>query len=186
MTNHRVTAGPYTLELPVNGVAILYEADGAGIDHQLPGGVGYLEALVQFAGEVIRLQAMLDSGDPAELRDLLVLERQMAIGQIAEITRIRELAKQAERKFQEDRRDHDLALRDAIRETAATADEIAFWKHQAIYHRCLFLDPKSVHRLYLEDHPIWREAERQLEAQRIEENRERVSHAEAPRDPGGT
>lgn len=56
----RVTAGPYTLELPANGVAILYEADGAGIDHQLPGGIGHLEALVQFAGEVLRLQAMVD------------------------------------------------------------------------------------------------------------------------------
>ena len=61
MTAHRVTAGPYTLELPPNGVAVLYEADGAGDDHRLPGGVGYLEALVQFAGEVIRLRAMLDA-----------------------------------------------------------------------------------------------------------------------------
>ena len=49
---HRVSAGPYTLALPTNGVAILYE-DGK----QLPGGVGYLSALVQFAGEVIRLNA---------------------------------------------------------------------------------------------------------------------------------
>jgi len=57
----RISAGPYTLELPANGVAILYEADGAGVDHQLPGGVGYLDALVQFAGEVIRLRAMLDA-----------------------------------------------------------------------------------------------------------------------------
>lgn len=44
----RVTAGPYTLELPPNGVAILYEADESGMDHRMPGGVGYLEALVQF------------------------------------------------------------------------------------------------------------------------------------------
>ena len=60
---HRVSAGPYTLELPPNGVAILYEADpsgGTGIS-QVPGVVGYLEALVQFAGEVIRLRAMLDA-----------------------------------------------------------------------------------------------------------------------------
>ena len=63
MTNRRVTAGPYTLELPPNGVAILYEADGAGVDHQLPGGAGYLDALVQFAGEIIRLQAMLDAAE---------------------------------------------------------------------------------------------------------------------------
>lgn len=56
----RVTAGPYTLEIPSNGVAVLYEADGAGVDHQLPGGAGYLDALIQFAGEVIRLRAMVD------------------------------------------------------------------------------------------------------------------------------
>jgi hypothetical protein len=85
-----------------------------------------------------------------------------------------------------DRNDQDRALADAIRETASTADELAFWKHQAIYHRCLVLEPKSVHRLFLEDHPIWREAERQLEAQREAENRERTAHAEAPRDPGAT
>lgn len=62
-TIHRVSAGPYTLELPANGVAILYDEDGK----QLPGGVGYFEALVQFAGEVIRLRSMLDTisrGDP--------------------------------------------------------------------------------------------------------------------------
>ena len=63
----RVSAGPYTLELPPNGVAILYEADNAGVDHQLPGGVGYLEALVQFAGEVIRLRAMLDAVDESSM-----------------------------------------------------------------------------------------------------------------------
>jgi hypothetical protein len=59
MTTHRVTAGPFTLEIPSNGVAILYEADGAGDDHQLPGNIGHFEALVQFAGEVIRLRAMI-------------------------------------------------------------------------------------------------------------------------------
>lgn len=52
-TVHRVTAGPYTLALPINGIAILYDEDGK----RLPGGVGYLGALVQFAGEVIRLNA---------------------------------------------------------------------------------------------------------------------------------
>lgn len=55
----RVSAGPYTLDLPPNGVAVLYEADAGGNEHQLPGGVGYLDALIQFAGEVIRLQAMV-------------------------------------------------------------------------------------------------------------------------------
>lgn len=58
---HRVSAGPYTLEIPANGVAVLYEADPAGDDRQLPGGVGYLDALVQFAGEVIRLRSMIDA-----------------------------------------------------------------------------------------------------------------------------
>lgn len=58
---HRVSAGPYTLEIPANGVAVLYEADPAGDDRQLPGGVGYLDALVQFAGEIIRLQAMVNT-----------------------------------------------------------------------------------------------------------------------------
>lgn len=59
----RVSAGPYTLELPPNGVAILYEADPSGSTgiSQVPGGTGYLDALVQFAGEVIRLRAMLDA-----------------------------------------------------------------------------------------------------------------------------
>lgn len=98
---------------------------------------------------------------------------------------LRRVAETSDR-FTKDRNEQDLALADAIRETASTADELAFWKYQAIYHRCLFLEPKSVHRLYLEDHPIWREAERQLEAQRVEENRERTAHAEAPRDPGAT
>ena len=58
--NHKVSAGPYTLEIPSNGVAVLYEADKGGNDRQLPGGAGYLDALIQFAGEVIRLRAMVD------------------------------------------------------------------------------------------------------------------------------
>ncbi len=154
MTNHRVTAGPYTLELPPNGVAILYEADGAGVDHQLPGGVGYLEALVQFAGEVIRLQAMLA-------------------------------------RMQVDRRDHDLAIRDAVSETARCADELTFWRYQAIWSRAYLLVPSKVQRPWvetcdLEQSPEWKEAERQLEANRVAENRERYAHAEAPRDPGAT
>ena len=61
MTDRRVTAGPYTLELPPNGVAILYETDEGGSEHRLPGGIGYLDALVQFAGEVIRLRAMVEA-----------------------------------------------------------------------------------------------------------------------------
>lgn len=75
-TIHQVAAGPYMLELPANGVAILYE-DGK----QLPGGVGYLDALVQFAGEVIRLRSMIDTirrdpeitdpRDPHKRRDIV-------------------------------------------------------------------------------------------------------------------
>lgn len=60
-TARRVSAGPYTIELPPNGVATLYEADAGGNEHQLPGGVGYLDALVQFAGEVMRLHAMIEA-----------------------------------------------------------------------------------------------------------------------------
>lgn len=66
---HRITAGPYTLEIPANGVAVLYQADEDGSKHQLPGGVGYLDALVQFAGEVIRLNAMLDQIEVARLEE---------------------------------------------------------------------------------------------------------------------
>lgn len=62
----RISVGPYTLDIPPNGIAVLYEADGAGVDHQLPGGVGYLDALVQFAGEVIRLRAMRLSGEEVQ------------------------------------------------------------------------------------------------------------------------
>lgn len=65
----RISVGPYTLDIPPNGIAVLYEADGAGVDHQLPGGVGYLDALVQFAGEVIRLNAMLDQIEASRLEE---------------------------------------------------------------------------------------------------------------------
>lgn len=62
---YRVSVGPYTLELPPNGIAVLYEADAGGTDHRLPGGVGYLDALVMFAMEVKRLQK-LPTIDPIE------------------------------------------------------------------------------------------------------------------------
>ena len=65
----KISVGPYTLDIPPNGIAVLYEADGAGVDHQLPGGVGYLDALVQFAGEVIRLNAMLDQIEVSRLEE---------------------------------------------------------------------------------------------------------------------
>lgn len=65
----RISAGPYTLDIPPNGIAVLYEADKDGNEHQLPGGVGYLDALVQFAGEVIRLNAMLDQIEASRLEE---------------------------------------------------------------------------------------------------------------------
>lgn len=59
----KVSAGPYLLDIPPNGVAILYEADPGGSTGvcQVPGGVGYLDALIQFAGEVVRLRALLEA-----------------------------------------------------------------------------------------------------------------------------
>ena len=57
----RATAGPYTLVIPPNGRATLYESDGAGVDHEVPYGVNQIDALVQFAGEVIRLNAMVSA-----------------------------------------------------------------------------------------------------------------------------
>lgn len=55
---YRVSAGPYTLDIPANGVAILFE-DG----RRLPGGVGYLEALVWFAGAVTSLRERCAASD---------------------------------------------------------------------------------------------------------------------------
>lgn len=53
-----VSAGSFRLEIPSNGVAVLYEADAEG-EHQLPGGVFYLEALVEFARRVAELEEAL-------------------------------------------------------------------------------------------------------------------------------
>lgn len=89
-------------------------------------------------------------------------------------------------RWKQDRDDQDAALRDAIRETALTADELAFWRYQAIFARAYMLRPAVLHSIDFEDGPEWKEAERQLEANRAAENRERSAHAEAPRDPGGT
>jgi len=90
------------------------------------------------------------------------------------------------RQLETDRRDHDLAIRDAISETARCADELAFWRYQAIFARAYMLRPAALHSIDFEDGPEWKEAERQLEANRAAENRERSAHAEAPRDPSGT
>lgn len=85
-----------------------------------------------------------------------------------------------------DRDDQDRALRDAISEVATTADELAFWKYQAIWQRAVRLQHDVITAPYIEDTKAWKEAERQLEDARTAQNRERVSHAEASRDPGAT
>lgn len=89
-------------------------------------------------------------------------------------------------RLKSDRDDHDRALRDAIRETAATADELAFWRYQAIWGRAYLLQPSAIKTPFMEEGAVWKEAERQLEAARVEGNRERYAHAEAPRDPTAT
>lgn len=89
-------------------------------------------------------------------------------------------------RLRADRNEQDIALRDAIREVAQTADELAFWRYQAIYGRASMLDHSMLKHALPEDSPAWKEAARQLDAARIQENRERASHAEASRDPGAT
>lgn len=104
------------------------------------------------------------------------------------VARNLELSLEAKERFQIDRRDHDLAIQDAIRETAELADLCAFWRYQAIWQRAVRLqhDLMSTPLENIEDTPQWKEAERKLEEARHAENRERHSHAETPRDPGGT
>jgi len=98
----------------------------------------------------------------------------------------RGLAPQSEcycERLRADRADQDLALRDAIRETAETADELAFWKYQAIYGRVYMLSPSTIKNPFYEDEKVWKEAERQLEASRVEENRERIAGFDYPKEP---
>ena len=75
-------------------------------------------------------------------------------------------------------------LREALTELSGCADELAFWRYQAIWHRATMLHgtsgPEQTLQLIIEDNPVWKEAERQLEDHRKEENRERYAHAEAP------
>ena len=78
------------------------------------------------------------------------------------------------------------SLRDESSRLASQADESAFWHYQAIWGRAYLLDPKFMSSAVPEDTAVWKEATKQLEEARVEENRERFSHAEAPRDPGGT
>ena len=68
-----------------------------------------------------------------------------------------------------DRDDQDRVLRDALRETAAAADELAFWRYQAIWGRTYLLQPTAVKLPFMEDSPVWKEALRQLEAARAAE-----------------
>jgi len=86
-------------------------------------------------------------------------------------------------RFEKDRADQDLALRDAIRETASIADELAFWRHQAIWGRAYLLQPRAK-VASIEDGPVWKEALRQLEAARVAENRERYAHVQPAHEVG--
>lgn len=74
-----------------------------------------------------------------------------------------------------DRDDQDRAVRDAIRETADIADQLAFWRYQAIWGRTYLLQPAAIKQPFMEDGPAWKEAIRQLEAARAAENAERIS-----------
>ena len=75
---------------------------------------------------------------------------------------------------------------EAVRETARTADELAFWCYQAIWHRAALLGATYERGTVPPSDSRMNQAERQLEETRGGENRERSAHAEAPRDPGGT
>lgn len=88
-------------------------------------------------------------------------------------------------RWKQDRDEQNAALRDAIRETAATADELAFWRYQAIWSRaCLLVSATKrpwVETYDLEQSPEWKEAERQLEVNRVADER----HARTFRASGG-
>lgn len=62
-------------------------------------------------------------------------------------------------------------------ELGQCADELAFWKYQAIFGRLMMLDAAALSHLELpEEHPVWRDAEAQLEDSRKQENDERASN----------
>lgn len=104
-----------------------------------------------------------------------------------------------------------------ICEIAGLADELAFWKHQAVFHYAVMYHQRfcpvcngtgvvkdgAHHSGLIKDYggktcpgcgryasrrnpsnDVMQKAERQLEEARHAENRERVAHAEAPRDIG--
>lgn len=56
----------------------------------------------------------------------------------------------------------------------ATADELAFWRYQAIWGRAYLLQPAAIKQPFMEEGPVWKEAIRQLEAARVAENAERI------------
>jgi len=85
--------------------------------------------------------------------------------------------------LQKDRTDGDAAVRDAIRETASTADELAFWRYQAIVGRAYMLDRHALKMPLMEESAAWKEATKQLEDARVEENRERIAGVDFPRVP---
>lgn len=127
-------------------------------------------------GEVFGTCTMGEFVELLNAYENLVLEREYSAGQVREITRL-----------QRDRADHDLAVRDAIAETARTADELAFWRYQAIFWRAYAYDARLMSTSPVpEDEETWRTAERDLEAARVAENRERYAHAEPSRDPGAS
>jgi hypothetical protein len=59
-------------------------------------------------------------------------------------------------------------------ELGQCADELAFWKYQAIYGRAVMLNASVINEELPEDHAAWREAEAQLEDSRKKENDERA------------
>ena len=77
-------------------------------------------------------------------------------------------------RWKRDRDEQDMALRDAVRETAATADELAFWRYQAIWVRAYLHDSMIAGMPIPEESAAWKRAALELEANRRDENRERV------------
>lgn len=63
----RVTVAQYSIEIPENGRATLYEADLGGDDHEVPFGVDRTEALIEFAREVQRLRDLFSEKMPGLL-----------------------------------------------------------------------------------------------------------------------
>lgn len=56
-------------------------------------------------------------------------------------------------------------------EIAELADEVAFWKYQAVYGRAVYLDRNVLLMALPEDSRVWKEAEFQLAQARIDERK---------------